>query len=129
MHELVEHGVDVCQLRERDSLVLSHVVPVYRNNTSSQEGEMPPCISKDREDLVAAAGNRLIQVRSYGHRAVHTVPTLSSMVLAHYYLCFLRAPSCLATLRGCVARVCGETYMISPEVQQDLYGRVRYVLR
>ena len=64
---------------------------------------MPPCISKDREDLVAAAGNRLIQVRSYGYRAVHTVPTLSSMVLAHYHLCFLRASSCLA------AGVCRES--------------------
>jgi hypothetical protein len=54
---------------------------------------MPPCISKDREDLVAAAGSRLIQVRSYGHRAMHTP---SGMALAHYHLLYLLATSCLA---------------------------------
>ena len=81
---------------------------------------MPPCISKDREDLVAAAVNRLIQVLSMvteqciqyqrSQAWCSRITTSASFVLPH------------VLLRGCVARVCGETYMISPEVQQDLYG-------
>ena len=50
-------------------------------------------------------------------------PTPSGMALAHYH----RSATYLlphVLLRGCVARICGETCMISPEVQQDLYGYI-----
>ena len=85
---------------------------------------MPPRISKDRENLVAAAGSCLIQVRSMvTEQCIQT--TLSGMVFAHYHLSATYVlPHVL--LRGCVARICGETYMISSEVQQDLLGCIRY---
>ena len=83
---------------------------------------MPPCISKDREDLVAAAGSRLIQVRSYGHRAMHTDQRPQAWHSRITTSCTYLLPHVL--LRGCVARICGETCMISPEVQQDLYGYI-----
>ena len=60
----------------------------------------------------------------YGYRAMHTdqrsqawcsrITTSATYVLPH------------VLLRGCVARICGETYMISSEVQQDLLGCIRY---
>ena len=79
---------------------------------------MPPCISKDREDLVAAAENRLTQVcfTVTEHCIRYQRPQARcSRISAPRYLL---APSCLAAV---VCReTSGETHLISIEVQQDL---------
>ena len=74
---------------------------------------MPPCISKDREDLVAAAGNRWTQVSFHGHGAMHTVPTPSSSVLAHY-----RAPLPLNFLMSCCGGVSRDKWGNSPDLDR-----------
>ena len=71
---------------------------------------MPPCISKDREDLVAAAGNRLTLCILYQRPQARC----SRITPPRYLL----ASSCLAA--GVCRETSGETHLISTEVQQDL---------
>jgi hypothetical protein len=79
---------------------------------SSAEAESAVCISKDREDLVAAA----VETLDTGSLSSTDAPMHGACALS--CLCYLSATSCLAA--GVCRETSGETHLISTEVQQDL---------